>query len=307
LHRPRRSIETFDIALMAVVTKAMGAFLVLMLIMLPSYNKVPGMQTEVHDADAALQRVTERVAALEQRKAVLQQRVVVRRPKSGAPPAPGGTIVSLLLTFSWSRCDLSTVGFYARGENVTLADGSKWPAVKLGEQDAPPGVVAYVGAQSAKRAPQNKADASRPVADPHKLGALLFQVVNLLGNEGYWPEYEFSQTAKHQILWLINNLRPGAKFAIYAKPVNLTANLTADCHPHVGAIVPEASAPNADSPAWNHWVLSPGRSGSVVHLGYVIWTGRELRTVDPTLANQAQLDAQLDWQGENIKKSNESR
>jgi hypothetical protein len=304
LRRPRRSIETFDIALMAVVTKAMGAFLVLMLIMLPSYNKVPGMQTEVHDADAALQRLTERVEAFEQRNAVLQQRVVVRRAKSGAPPVAGGTIVSLLLTFSWDKCEPYRVGFYTRGENVKLGDDSNWPAVRLGEQDAPPGVVAYVGASKTKLPMRDDADAGQSRTGRDRLGALLFQVVNTLGHEHFpTPEYDFRERAKNQTLWLINNLRPGAKFAIYAKPVDLRAN----CHPRLGAIIPEASAVNVESPAWNHWVLSPDRNGGVVHLGYVIWTGRELQTVDPTVADQALLDARLEWQGEKIKKSNESR
>lgn len=41
MRRPNRSIETFDISLMAVVTKAMGAFLVLMLLLLPYYTPEP--------------------------------------------------------------------------------------------------------------------------------------------------------------------------------------------------------------------------------------------------------------------------
>lgn len=38
MRRPHRSIEVFDISLMAVVTKAMGAFLVLMLLLIPYYS-----------------------------------------------------------------------------------------------------------------------------------------------------------------------------------------------------------------------------------------------------------------------------
>jgi hypothetical protein len=37
IKRPNRNIEVFDISLMAVVTKAMGAFLVIMILLLPSY------------------------------------------------------------------------------------------------------------------------------------------------------------------------------------------------------------------------------------------------------------------------------
>ncbi len=46
MRRPHRSIETFDISLMAVVTKAMGAFLVMMLLLMPYYSSGPiGQQT----------------------------------------------------------------------------------------------------------------------------------------------------------------------------------------------------------------------------------------------------------------------
>ena len=47
MKRPHRSIETFDISLMAVVTKAMGAFLVLMLLLMPYYRSGPIGQQEV--------------------------------------------------------------------------------------------------------------------------------------------------------------------------------------------------------------------------------------------------------------------
>lgn len=58
MRRPHRSIETFDISLMAVVTKAMGAFLVLMLLLMPYYSRSPlgkdealSLARKVRDAD----------------------------------------------------------------------------------------------------------------------------------------------------------------------------------------------------------------------------------------------------------------
>lgn len=46
MRRPHRSIEVFDISLMAVVTKAMGAFLVLMIVFMQYYSSGPlGKQT----------------------------------------------------------------------------------------------------------------------------------------------------------------------------------------------------------------------------------------------------------------------
>jgi len=284
---------------MAVVTKAMGAFLVLMLIMLPSYNKVPGMQTEVHDADAALQRLTKRVEALEQRNAVLQQRVVVLRAKSGAPPAAGGTIVSLLLTFSYADCPGSRLGFYVRAENLKLGDGSDWPAVRSGEQDAPPGVVTYVGGSTTAEWIMRQ----NPQRAVRRLGALTVQFVNGLGRYPP-PDWDFSDRARKQVLWLINDLRPGAKFAIYAKPYGIVGS----CTPIVGMIVPEASVTNTEPPAWNHWVILPKDDDHILELAHLVWSGRGLEALDPTAADQAQLDAQVEKErAEKSKNSNRAQ
>lgn len=61
MRRPNRSIETFDISLMAVVTKAMGAFLVMMLLLLPYYSssslgkdEAQDLAKKVQDADAKI-------------------------------------------------------------------------------------------------------------------------------------------------------------------------------------------------------------------------------------------------------------
>ena len=68
MRRPNRSIETFDISLMAVVTKAMGAFLVMMLLLLPYYSSSPlgkdeaqDLAKKVQDADAKIQNVLGRL------------------------------------------------------------------------------------------------------------------------------------------------------------------------------------------------------------------------------------------------------
>lgn len=64
MRRPHRSIEVFDISLMAVVTKAMGAFLVLMLLLMPYYSSGPVGREEseklaknVEDADKRIRDV----------------------------------------------------------------------------------------------------------------------------------------------------------------------------------------------------------------------------------------------------------
>jgi cell division protein FtsB len=66
--RPHRSIETFDISLMAVVTKAMGAFLVLMLLLMPYYSSSPlgkdeaqELARKVQDADQKIKGVLDKL------------------------------------------------------------------------------------------------------------------------------------------------------------------------------------------------------------------------------------------------------
>lgn len=68
MRRPHRSIETFDISLMAVVTKAMGAFLVLMLLLMPYYSSSPlgrdeaqDLAKKVQDADAKIKGVLDKL------------------------------------------------------------------------------------------------------------------------------------------------------------------------------------------------------------------------------------------------------
>ena len=55
MRRPHRQIEVFDISLMAVVTKAMGAFLVLMLILIPYYPTGPNVEQTVEDAQSKVE------------------------------------------------------------------------------------------------------------------------------------------------------------------------------------------------------------------------------------------------------------
>ena len=61
MRRPHRSIETFDISLMAVVTKAMGAFLVLMLLLLPYYTPNKLTEEDVQDILEQLKQARESI------------------------------------------------------------------------------------------------------------------------------------------------------------------------------------------------------------------------------------------------------
>jgi peptidoglycan hydrolase CwlO-like protein len=72
MHRPHRSIEVFDISLMAVVTKAMGAFLVMMLLLMPYYSSGPlglknteDLAKAVDEADEKIKEVLDRIAKVD--------------------------------------------------------------------------------------------------------------------------------------------------------------------------------------------------------------------------------------------------
>ncbi len=56
MRRPNRSIEVFDISLMAVVTKAMGAFLVIMLLLMPYYSSGPVGEKNAEDLAKKLEQ-----------------------------------------------------------------------------------------------------------------------------------------------------------------------------------------------------------------------------------------------------------
>ncbi len=62
MRRPHRSIEVFDISLMAVVTKAMGAFLVLMLIFMQYYSSGPIGQKTTSDIRQTIEATEKQIA-----------------------------------------------------------------------------------------------------------------------------------------------------------------------------------------------------------------------------------------------------
>jgi hypothetical protein len=64
LRRPSRQIEVFDISLMAVVTKAMGAFLVLFVLVLPYYVSDPDVDTTAGSAREQLAKMREEIENL---------------------------------------------------------------------------------------------------------------------------------------------------------------------------------------------------------------------------------------------------
>jgi hypothetical protein len=61
LRRPSRQIEVFDISLMAVVTKAMGAFLVLFVLVLPYYTSDPDVDTTSGKAHEQLENMRKEI------------------------------------------------------------------------------------------------------------------------------------------------------------------------------------------------------------------------------------------------------
>lgn len=77
MRRPHRSIEVFDISLMAVVTKAMGAFLVIMLLLMPYYSS-----GSLGDKSAA--EATKQLAEAQQKLQALSQQLLGRSPEEMA-------------------------------------------------------------------------------------------------------------------------------------------------------------------------------------------------------------------------------
>jgi len=295
LRRPKRSIEVFDIALMAVVTKAMGAFLVLMLLMLPSYNNLPAIQENVADAESKRQQLAAAVDALKRRNAELKSQHAEEMRLEEKDKAleeenkqlREGVVTSLVITFSWADCNADRFDFYARGENVKLADGSDWPEVQPGTQRAPSGVVQYGTASAATAPPTDPSD----TLSYGQLRDLLDGMFQLFTTRAVDRDLRATteRRAQKQMLWAINTVRPGARFAVYAKP----GNLRAACHPHVGELATDgAERHEAAAPLWNRWTLSPTQSGRIVHLGHVVWTGKALQLIDATDADQMALNGQ---------------
>jgi len=69
MRRANRSIEVFDISLMAVVTKAMGAFLVLMLIFMQYYKSGPIGQQTTSDIKQTIEATAKEIAEAERKLA----------------------------------------------------------------------------------------------------------------------------------------------------------------------------------------------------------------------------------------------
>ena len=63
-HRPARQIEVFDISLMAVVTKAMGAFLVIMILLMPYYVSDPDVSATSSRARDELKEARKEMEAM---------------------------------------------------------------------------------------------------------------------------------------------------------------------------------------------------------------------------------------------------
>ena len=64
MRRSNRSIEVFDISLMAVVTKAMGAFLVLMLLLMPYYQSGPVGEKNAEDLAKKLEETQSQLSTI---------------------------------------------------------------------------------------------------------------------------------------------------------------------------------------------------------------------------------------------------
>jgi hypothetical protein len=211
IRRPHRSIETFDISLMAVVTKAMGAFLVMMLLLIPSYIAVPEMQTKLSDIEAETRQLEQKAASLakqnqeleqeniqiaaQQRQAEQEQRIATLQQGNATRQNPNnrmGGFPALIIFFDWAKCAPKDIDFY-----VERANAPGWPEVRPGRQPLPPGVFEY---------PTEKLKAL--VTELTDVDAMPFNTAIVDG------------TAR-QRLWIVNWVLPDTTYAFYAKASGL--------------------------------------------------------------------------------------
>jgi len=261
LRPANRSIETFDISLMAVVTKAMGAFLVLMLLLVPSYVTMPDIQRKLAGEEVATRALAndqafliEENRALERndpsREQMLRQRIAeLERENRQLAQRPG--FPAMLALLSWAECDVDNIDFYITADGT----GADWPDVRPGPQPLPPGVFEYPQAQLAPLL--------LDIADP---GAEATDFV--------------TRRAAKQRLWIIKAVRPHTSYVFYAK----VRGLRGECDPTGdvlltatdGGIFRSRAAPGvgvASSPAPFRILV---KSERIVFLGDLQWDGKVL-------------------------------
>lgn len=276
LRRPHRSIETFDIALMAVVTKAMGAFLILMLLMIPSYVAIPRLESGVSEAKEKREALEKQVAALERRQTELKSfqqakaRLSELESENRELRAP-----SLLVSLSWADCNASDIEFYVHGENVKLPNGRDWPAVRRGSQDAPPGVVEH----------RSRPGAIQAVHFTAALGA-----IGLATNHAPHQEMiaQIRGRMAKQSLWRISKVPPNAKIAFYAK----IGQLHAPCEVTGNALLtaPEKGRVFSSPIAYARLSGTVKASGQILLMTHLTWTGDEFIRKTLTPADQDAVD-----------------
>jgi len=216
MRRTHRSIETFDISLMAVVTKAMGAFLVMMLLLIPSYIAVPEIQTKLSDIETETRQLEQKAASVTEENRELEQEnrdlakqerqtekqsttqqtqriVALQEGKSTLPSLTNrkGGYPALLIFFNWAECAPKNIDFY-----LERADTPGWPEVQSGRQPLPPGVMEY---------------------PPERLGSLVMQLADPGGN---WSDMLRPSIARERF-WIVNGVLPGTTYALYAKAPGL--------------------------------------------------------------------------------------
>ena len=297
IRRPHRSIETFDISLMAVVTKAMGAFLVMMLLLIPSYIAVPEMQTHLSDVEAETRQLEQQAVSLtkqnqdleqestqlaaQERQATSEQRqqetqqVVVLQQGNASRPSPNqkqGGYPALLIFFDWAECAPKDIDFY-----VERADTPSWPEVRAGRQPLPPGVFEY---------------------PPEKLKTLVTELADPFSRRGY-TDLIVRATAR-QRLWIVNGVLPDTIYALYAKAPGIAPTCA------IGAKVLLTASSSVQSYTALYQSLVPPEQGRhIVVLTRLHWDGK-LLTYDGALTegkklaqarDQKRLDERLEKQG----------
>lgn len=292
MRRPHRNIETFDISLMAVVTKAMGAFLVMMLLLIPSYIAVPEMQTKLSDIEAETRELEQKAASLTKQRHELEQesaqlaaqerqatseqtqRAMVVQQGNAPLPSPNnkqGGYPALLVFFDWAECAPKDIDFY-----VERANTPSWPEVRAGQQPLPPDVFEY---------------------PPEKLKTLVTELADPFSRP--YTDLILGATAR-QRLWIVNGVLPDTTYALYAKALGITPTCA------IGAkVLLTASSSVQSYSALYQSLVPPDQSRHIVVLARLHWDGK-LLTYDGALTegkklaqarDQKRLDERLEKQG----------
>jgi hypothetical protein len=311
MRRPNRNIEAFDISLMAVVTKAMGAFLVLMLLLYQSRIREPKMERRAEEAETESRQFEESVATLVRRKEELQRagsasseaerlRAQIsdlerENRQLNARSQSINRASSLILFFNNTSCGSNETDLYVHGEGQRLPDGTEWEPVRKGPQRLPSVVVAFKNYIKGERA---KIYTNPLVAlNPYRWEVSTDLQSMILASLGYRLTTDSDQRewqllfafgpliwtrTEELTVWAINPVKPDVGYAIYAKAEGLSRPCTGTFN---------ALLMHNGSQVFRTFPLK--KNGQILLVARLVWAHEMLGATSSTPDEQARLDREF--------------